>query len=71
MIDSTSSVRNIFEKHRNYALNVAKNLNISPEGSHVGVILYSSKYRQKIKVSLTDPQNKENITSRISCKSEE
>jgi len=62
VVDSTSSVRQIFEKHRNYVSNVIKNLDISPEKNHVGVIVYSSKYRQRVKISLADPQDKGNVS---------
>uniref|UniRef100_A0AC35GV86 VWFA domain-containing protein n=1 Tax=Panagrolaimus sp. PS1159 TaxID=55785 RepID=A0AC35GV86_9BILA len=65
VIDSTSSVRNLFEQHRIYASNVVKEMDISPETNHIGVVLYSSKQRQSIKISLSDPQNKENITAKI------
>jgi cytoskeletal protein RodZ len=68
VIDSTSSVRNLFEQHRIYASNVVKEMDISPETNHIGVVLYSSKQRQSIKISLSDPQNKENISAKINCK---
>uniref|UniRef100_A0A914Y472 VWFA domain-containing protein n=1 Tax=Panagrolaimus superbus TaxID=310955 RepID=A0A914Y472_9BILA len=65
VIDSTSSVRNLFEQHRVYASNVVKEMDISPETNHIGVVLYSSKQRQSIKISLSDPQRKDNITAKI------
>lgn len=55
-------MRQIFEKHRNYVTNVIKDLDISPEKNHVGVIVYSSKYRQRVKISLADPQDKGNVS---------
>lgn len=68
VIDSTSSVRNLFEQHRIYASNVVNGLDVSPDTNHIGIVLYSSKQRQSIKISLSYPQNKENVTAKIASK---
>lgn len=65
VIDSTSSVKNIFEKHRQYVENVVRELDISDQGHHVGVIEYASKLRNRVKISLADPQHKPNVTKRV------
>lgn len=65
VIDSTSSVKNIFELHRAYVENVVKELDISDQGHHIGVIEYASKYRNRVKISLADRQNKENLTKHV------
>uniref|UniRef100_A0A7E4ZTT2 VWFA domain-containing protein n=1 Tax=Panagrellus redivivus TaxID=6233 RepID=A0A7E4ZTT2_PANRE len=67
VIDSTSSVKNLFEKHREYAANVVKELIIDTDGDHVGVILFASKYRRKVKISLADPQDSANVTKTINA----
>ncbi|KAF7637102.1 VWFA domain-containing protein [Meloidogyne graminicola] len=59
VLDSTGSVRNVYEAQRNYILNVAQQMDISPNGQHVGLIIYSSKIRQRIIVNLNDLLTKE------------
>lgn len=68
VIDSTSSVREIFEQHRAYVENVANALAIGENGHHVGVIEYASQKRHFVKISLADKQKKESVLKRIQSK---
>uniref|UniRef100_A0A915N4A0 VWFA domain-containing protein n=1 Tax=Meloidogyne javanica TaxID=6303 RepID=A0A915N4A0_MELJA len=59
VLDSTGSVRNVYEAQRGYILDVVQQMDIASDGQHVGLIIYSSKLRQRIVVNLDESLNRE------------
>nr|CAD2179328.1 unnamed protein product [Meloidogyne enterolobii] len=59
VLDSTGSVRNVYEAQRGYILDVVQQMDIASDGQHVGLIIYSSKLRQRIVVNLDESLTKE------------
>uniref|UniRef100_A0A914KTK7 VWFA domain-containing protein n=1 Tax=Meloidogyne incognita TaxID=6306 RepID=A0A914KTK7_MELIC len=59
VLDSTGSVRNVYEAQRGYILDVVQQMDIASDGQHVGLIIYSSKLRQRIVVNLDESLIKE------------
>jgi hypothetical protein len=68
VLDSTGSVRLVYEEQKKYILDVAQQMEIAPNGQHVGLILYSSRLRQRIVVGLDQPQSKDQFLKRVSGK---
>ncbi|KAI1732088.1 von willebrand factor type A domain-containing protein [Ditylenchus destructor] len=65
VVDSTGSVKNIFEEHRDYIAKVVESLNISSEGDHVALLIYSGKLRHRVVHSFNAVQNKERILQKV------
>ncbi|KAH7732332.1 von Willebrand factor type A domain containing protein [Aphelenchoides avenae] len=65
VIDSTSSVSKIFEKHIEYVKNVIELLDISPEANHVALIAYASHRKNRVRYSLSDAQSKEQALAKL------
>nr|CAD2151553.1 unnamed protein product [Meloidogyne enterolobii] len=59
VLDSTGSVRNVYEAQRGYILDVVQQMDIASDGQHVGLIIYSSKLRQRIVVNLDESLTRE------------
>uniref|UniRef100_A0A1I8C007 VWFA domain-containing protein n=1 Tax=Meloidogyne hapla TaxID=6305 RepID=A0A1I8C007_MELHA len=59
VLDSTGSVRHVYEAQRSYILDVVQQMDIAPDGQHVGLIIYSSKLRQRIVTNLDESLTKE------------
>ncbi|CAK5096454.1 unnamed protein product [Meloidogyne enterolobii] len=59
VLDSTGSVRNVYEAQRGYILDVVQQMDIASDGQHVGLIIYSSKLRQRIVVNLDESLSRE------------
>ncbi|KAI1725595.1 von willebrand factor type A domain-containing protein [Ditylenchus destructor] len=65
VVDSTGSVRNIFDEHRNFVERVVELLNVSSEGDHVALLIYSGKLRHRVVHSFNSVQNKERILQKV------
>uniref|UniRef100_A0A915CX60 VWFA domain-containing protein n=1 Tax=Ditylenchus dipsaci TaxID=166011 RepID=A0A915CX60_9BILA len=48
VVDSTSSVAKIFGQHKEYIAKVAELLNISTQGNHISLLVYSGKLRHRV-----------------------
>uniref|UniRef100_A0A914W075 VWFA domain-containing protein n=1 Tax=Plectus sambesii TaxID=2011161 RepID=A0A914W075_9BILA len=65
VVDSTGSVKDDYEKHKKFVLDVIDGLNVSPSAQQIGVVLYSSKLRQQIRIPLGTHDSKEALVSAV------
>uniref|UniRef100_A0A9J2PG51 VWFA domain-containing protein n=1 Tax=Ascaris lumbricoides TaxID=6252 RepID=A0A9J2PG51_ASCLU len=65
VLDATGSVRHFYKQQKRYMADIARQLNIGSHAQHVGLIIYSSKSRQKVVVQMDDKPDKETFLKTI------
>ncbi|CAJ0583630.1 unnamed protein product, partial [Mesorhabditis spiculigera] len=65
IIDATHSVKDKWQGHLDFIARVASKLVVSPEDDRVAAIVYSSKKKQKTKISFDDFMNAEDLMKAI------
>ncbi|VDK42920.1 unnamed protein product [Anisakis simplex] len=59
VLDASGSIRGFYEHQKEYVAGIADKLNIDPNAQHVGLILYSSKYRKRLIIPLDQAPTKQ------------
>lgn len=65
VIDSSGSVRKVFKRQVKYVENVVELLDVSPNGDHVALFVFSGTLRRKMKYSFGDKQTKNVVLKRV------
>jgi hypothetical protein len=65
VLDATGSVRKDYQNQKDFVKKIVDTMNIAPSEQQVGLVLFSSKQRQKIAFDLGTHSNKTSVLEAI------